>query len=102
MLSATCGKIGREIYTLMKQEFGEVTKLLRKQIDDLFKAKPKTQKKGDVIDVSFKPGKDKKGTDDTIFRSFLKALSASSSHLCNSLCGGTIYLLKGPVAKKRS
>ena len=24
MLAATCGKIGREIYTLMKQEFGEV------------------------------------------------------------------------------
>src|SRR2546427_6566459 len=24
MLAATCSKIGREIYTLMKQEFGEV------------------------------------------------------------------------------
>ncbi len=24
MLAATCGKIGREIYTLMKTEFGEV------------------------------------------------------------------------------
>jgi hypothetical protein len=55
------GMSKEQILAFAKQEFGEVTKLLRKQIDDLFKAKPKTQKKGDVIDVSFKPGKDKKG-----------------------------------------
>ena len=30
MLSATCGKIGREIYTLMKQEFGEVEEAVSK------------------------------------------------------------------------
>ena len=30
MLSSTCGKIGREIYTLMKQEFGEVEEAVSK------------------------------------------------------------------------
>lgn len=44
--------MGKEqILAFAKQEFGEVTKLLRKQIDDLFKAKPKTTKKGDVVPI---------------------------------------------------
>ena len=30
MLSSTCGKIGREIYTLMKQEFGELEEAVSK------------------------------------------------------------------------
>jgi len=49
--------MGKEqILAFAKQEFGEVTKLLRKQIDDLFKAKPKTQKKGDVVPIKKQEG----------------------------------------------
>ena len=55
--------MGKEqILDFARREFGEVTKLLRKQIDDLFKAKPKTKKEGEVIPVGdpkmFKKGKD--------------------------------------------
>ena len=39
------------ILRFAKQEFGEVSKLLRKQIDDIFKAKPKTEKKGEVVPI---------------------------------------------------
>ena len=40
-----------DILRFAKQEFGEVSKLLRKQIDDIFKAKPKTEKKGEVVPI---------------------------------------------------
>ena len=39
------------ILRFAKQEFGEVSQFLRKQIDDIFKAKPKTEKKGDVVPI---------------------------------------------------
>ena len=39
------------ILRFAKQEFGEVSKLLRKQIDDIFKARPKTEKKGEVVPI---------------------------------------------------
>ena len=49
--------MGKEqVLDFARREFGEVTKLLRKQIDDLFKAKPKTQKKGDVVPIKKKEG----------------------------------------------
>ncbi len=44
------------ILRFAKQQFGEVPALLKKQIDDLFKAKPKTQKKGDVVPIKKKEG----------------------------------------------
>ena len=48
-----------------KQQFGEVSDLMKLQINKLFKQKQapgiKRQKEGEVIDVSFKPGRDKKG-----------------------------------------
>ena len=50
------GMSKEQILAFAKQEFGEVTKLLRKQIDDLFKAKPKTQKKGDVVPIKKQEG----------------------------------------------
>ena len=51
--------MGKEqILAFAKQEFGEVTKLLRKQIDDLFKAKPKTKKEGDVVKFQTEAEKD--------------------------------------------
>ena len=40
-----------QILDFARREFGEVSKLLRKQIDDIFKAKPKTEKKGDVVPI---------------------------------------------------
>ena len=44
--------MGKEqILDFARREFGEVSKLLRKQIDDLFKAKPKTTKKGEVVPI---------------------------------------------------
>jgi hypothetical protein len=47
--------MGKEqVLDFARREFGEVTKLLRKQIDDLFKAKPtktKPTKKGDVVPI---------------------------------------------------
>ena len=47
--------MGKEqILDFARREFGEVTKLLRKQIDDLFKAKPtktKPKKEGDVVPI---------------------------------------------------
>ena len=51
------------ILRFAKQEFGEVSDFLRLQIDRLFKTTKGTpsKSKGEVIDVSFKPGKDKKG-----------------------------------------
>jgi hypothetical protein len=39
------------ILRFAKQEFGEVSQFLRKQIDDIFKAKPKTEKKGEVVPI---------------------------------------------------
>ena len=42
------------ILRFAKQEFGEVSQFLRKQIDDIFKAKPKTEKKGDVVPIKEK------------------------------------------------
>ena len=55
-------KIG-DAFNMAKQEFGEVTPLLQKQIERIF-AKGKKQdtgvkKEGEVIEASFKPGKSK-------------------------------------------
>ena len=40
-----------EIMRFAELEFGKVSEFLKKQIDDLFKAKPKTEKKGDVVPI---------------------------------------------------
>ena len=45
-----------QILDFARREFGEVSKLLKKQIDDIFKAKPKTEKKGDVVPIKQKEG----------------------------------------------
>ena len=54
-----------DAYRFAKQQFGEVSDLMKLQINRLFKQKQapgiKKQKEGEVIEVSFKPGKDKKG-----------------------------------------
>ena len=48
--------MGKEqILDFARREFGEISKLLRKQIDDLFKKKP-TTKKGDVVPFKKKEG----------------------------------------------
>ena len=52
-----------DAYRFAKQQFGEVSDLMKLQINKLFKQKPtsgiKKQKEGEVIEVSFKPGKSK-------------------------------------------
>ena len=45
------GMSKEQILDFARREFGEVSKLLRKQIDDIFKTKPKTEKKGDVVPI---------------------------------------------------
>ena len=45
------GMSKEQILDFARREFGEVSKLLRKQIDDLFKKKPTTTKKGDVVPI---------------------------------------------------
>ena len=55
-----------EAYKFAKQEFGEVSDLLKLQINKIFKDADAPsiklpKKEGEVIDVSFKPGRDKKG-----------------------------------------
>ena len=45
------GMSKEQILDFARREFGEVSKLLKKQIDDIFKAKPKTEKKGDVVPI---------------------------------------------------
>ena len=50
------GMSKEQILDFARREFGEVSKLLRKQIDDIFKAKPKTQKKGDVVPIKKQEG----------------------------------------------
>ena len=45
-----------QIIDFARREFGEVSKLLKKQIDDIFKAKPKTEKKGEVVPIKKKEG----------------------------------------------
>ena len=55
-----------DAFNMAKQEFGEVTPLLKKQIERIFankKQEPgiKNKKEGEVIEASFKPGRDKKG-----------------------------------------
>ena len=40
-----------QILDFARREFGKVSELLRKQIDDIFKAKPKTEKKGGIVDI---------------------------------------------------
>ena len=55
--------MGKEqVLDFARREFGEVTKLLRKQIDDLFKAKPtKTKpkkKEGEVVKLQTEAEKD--------------------------------------------
>ena len=54
-----------DAYRFAKQQFGEVSDLMKLQINKLFKQKPasgiKKQKEGEVIEVSFKPGVDKRG-----------------------------------------
>ena len=50
------GMSKEQILDFARREFGEVSKLLRKQIDDIFKAKPKTEKKGDVVPIKKQEG----------------------------------------------
>ena len=54
-----------DAFNMAKQEFGEVTPLLKKQIERIFargkKQEPGAKKEGEVIEASFKPGKDKYG-----------------------------------------
>ena len=55
-----------DAFNMAKQEFGEVTPLLKKQIERIFANKKqapgiKNKKEGEVIEASFKPGRDKKG-----------------------------------------
>ena len=45
------GMSKEQILDFARREFGEVSKLLRKQIDDILKAKPKTEKKGEVVPI---------------------------------------------------
>ena len=45
-----------QIIDFARREFGDVSKLLKKQIDDIFKAKPKTEKKGEVVPIKKKEG----------------------------------------------
>jgi len=48
------GMSKEQILDFARREFGEVSKFLRKQIDDIFKTKPKTEKKGDVVPIKKK------------------------------------------------
>jgi len=52
-----------DAFNMAKQEFGEVTPLLKKQIERIFargkKQEPGAKKEGEVIEASFKPGKSK-------------------------------------------
>ncbi len=55
-----------DAFNMAKQEFGELTPLLKKQIERIFANKKqapgiKNKKEGEVIEASFKPGRDKKG-----------------------------------------
>ena len=54
-----------DAYRFAKQQFGEVSDLMKLQINKLFKQKQdpgiRKQKEGEVIEVSFKPGRDKTG-----------------------------------------
>ena len=50
------GMSKEQILDFARREFGEVSKFLRKQIDDIFKTKPKTEKKGDVVPIKKKEG----------------------------------------------
>jgi len=54
-----------DAFKIAKQEFGEVTPLLKKQIEKIFargkKQEPGAKKEGKVIEASFKPGRDKTG-----------------------------------------
>ena len=55
-----------DAFNMAKQEFGELTPLLTKQIQKIFANKKqapgiKNKKEGEVIEASFKPGRDKKG-----------------------------------------
>ena len=45
------GMSKEQILDFARREFGKVSELLKKQIDDIFKAKPKTEKKGDVVPI---------------------------------------------------
>jgi hypothetical protein len=47
-----------QILDFARREFGKVSELLRKQIDDIFKAKPKTEKKGEVVPIKEGEGDD--------------------------------------------
>ena len=40
-----------QILDFARREFGKVSELLKRQIDDIFKAKPKTEKKGEVVPI---------------------------------------------------
>jgi len=50
------GMSKEQILDFARREFGDVSKLLKKQIDDIFKAKPKTEKKGEVVPIKKKEG----------------------------------------------
>ncbi len=80
-----------EAYKFAKQEFGEVNDLLKLQINKIFKdveapsIKKPSKKEGEVLEVSFKPGVDKRG----------KRVEESESQLMNRLEEG-IKTLKVP------
>ena len=51
--------MGKEqILDFARREFGEISKLLRKQIDDLFKKKPTKKKEGEVVKLQTEAEKD--------------------------------------------
>ena len=71
------GMSKEQILDFARREFGEVSKLLRKQIDDIFKAKPKTEKKGGIVDIKTRKEYKKEldealGPDDDVFGSPIK------------------------------
>ena len=71
------GMSKEQILDFARREFGKVSELLRKQIDDIFKAKPKTEKKGGIVDIKTRKEYKKEldealGPDDDVFGSPIK------------------------------
>ncbi len=94
------------ILRFAKQQFGEVPALLKKQIDDLFKAKPKTQKKGDVVPIKEGEGipailtkKQKEGLKDFIKKADEKQVEDLSSKILKKR---TEDIAKGDVTGETS
>ena len=64
-----------QILDFARREFGKVYELLKKQIDDIFKTKPKTEKKGEVVPIKKNPLEeviDKKFGKDTYKKSLVR------------------------------